>query len=317
MRTPGLRLPLRAASLLAAMWVAGGAGSLSAAEAVTAETLFSEGRGLMAEGRAADACPKFAASLQLDPALGTLLNLGDCYERTGKTASALAMFREAARVARASGDGRRAAEAEKRAAGLDRRVSKLTILAPASVPAGLVVRRGASLIEGGALGIPTPVDPGHHLIEAEAPGHVAWRTMIEVREDAAQVTVQIANLEPADTQRGDGQRSAALIVGGIGVAGVLAGSLLSLRATSKWQDVDSRCGDTPCASGTKQDMVDEATTDSKIATVTVGVGVVGLAAGCVLWWTAPARRESSTSTSLSVVPAVSSGAAGLSVQGGF
>jgi hypothetical protein len=31
----------------------------------------------------------------------------------------------------------------------------------------------------------------------------------------------------------------------------------------------------------------------------------------------PARREQSTSTSLSVVPAVRSGAAGVSVQGGF
>jgi len=50
--------------------------------------LFQKGVELMAIGKSAEACEKFDSSHQLDPALGTMLRLADCYERTGKTASA-------------------------------------------------------------------------------------------------------------------------------------------------------------------------------------------------------------------------------------
>ena len=76
----------------------GGANNRAAAEA-----LFNEGRSLVAGGHYSDACPKFEASQQLDPGLGTLLNLAECYEKLGKTASAWAEYREAIPLARASG----------------------------------------------------------------------------------------------------------------------------------------------------------------------------------------------------------------------
>src|SRR5687768_6154338 len=65
----------------------------------TAEALFAEGRRLMSSGDFKTACPKFAASQKLDPGLGTSLNLADCYEKSGKTASAWAEFRDAAAAA--------------------------------------------------------------------------------------------------------------------------------------------------------------------------------------------------------------------------
>ena len=43
-----------------------------------AETLFREGKALGTDGKIAEACPKFEASLELDRSLGTLLNLADC-----------------------------------------------------------------------------------------------------------------------------------------------------------------------------------------------------------------------------------------------
>src|SRR4051812_16548065 len=64
-----------------------------------AEALFDQGRRLLAAGNYAAACPKLEASNRLDPGIGTMLNLGDCYEKNGQTASGWAAFREAAAAA--------------------------------------------------------------------------------------------------------------------------------------------------------------------------------------------------------------------------
>src|SRR5579883_366085 len=55
---------------------------------ITATALFNEGRRLANQGRYNEACPKFAESQRLAPSGGTLMNLAECYERTGRTASA-------------------------------------------------------------------------------------------------------------------------------------------------------------------------------------------------------------------------------------
>src|SRR6188508_1232334 len=68
-----------------------------------AEALFIEGRRLVAEGKTAEGCAKFAESQALDPGVGTLLNLARCYERIGRTASAWTTYREAASRAQAAG----------------------------------------------------------------------------------------------------------------------------------------------------------------------------------------------------------------------
>src|SRR5262245_65102433 len=98
-----------------------------AADKTTAEALFAEGRRLMAAGKYARACPKLEASQKLDPGVGTLLNLADCYEKNGQTASAWAQFVEAASEARRLGDARREQAANARADALEPRLGRLTI----------------------------------------------------------------------------------------------------------------------------------------------------------------------------------------------
>ena len=56
----------------------------------TAQALFDEGKRLHKDKNFQEACPKFEASHRIDPGLGTLLYLGDCYEEIGRTASAWA-----------------------------------------------------------------------------------------------------------------------------------------------------------------------------------------------------------------------------------
>ena len=77
------------------------------AKKAAAQALFDEGKRLMDAGQFAQACPKFADSEKLDPGVGTLLNLGVCYEKNGQTASAWATYKEAASAAANAGEAAR------------------------------------------------------------------------------------------------------------------------------------------------------------------------------------------------------------------
>ena len=87
-----------------------------------AVALFEEGRTLMKAGKYDEACPKFEQSVAMMRSVGALLNLADCYDKEGKTASAWAGFRAAASAARDLHDPRDKV-ADARASALDSRVA--------------------------------------------------------------------------------------------------------------------------------------------------------------------------------------------------
>ncbi|HEX5098164.1 MAG TPA: hypothetical protein VFV94_01635, partial [Polyangiaceae bacterium] len=78
---------------------------VSAQDARAAAVLaYDQAEALMAAGKVAEACPRYAESQKLDPQLGTLLHLADCLEKKGQTASAWAAFRDASEIAEQRGD---------------------------------------------------------------------------------------------------------------------------------------------------------------------------------------------------------------------
>jgi len=174
-----------------------GAQGKSGGNRAAAEALFNQGRDLMTAGKFAEACPKFEASQQLDPGLGTMLNLAECYEKTGRTASAWAEYREAIPLARAAGSKARLDLATERAQALQDRLSTLTIRAMSGDDEGvhLEVRRDGVALQEAELGSPIPVDPGEHVVEAVAPGKQPWTSKVQVGGDAAKVSVEIPKLQ--------------------------------------------------------------------------------------------------------------------------
>src|SRR5215468_10313456 len=158
-----------------------------------AEQLFNQGRDLVKANQWAEACPKFEASLRYDPVLGTRLNLATCYEHIGKLASAWGLYRESVELAKKTGDTERAEYAQKQAAALEPRLPKLAISAPASPPAGFVVKRDETTVDAGALGTALYVDPGTHRVTASAPGFETFSVTVTLAEGKTE-TVAVPNL---------------------------------------------------------------------------------------------------------------------------
>jgi hypothetical protein len=177
-------------------WAAVATAAPTTQDKLAAEAVFDVARQLMRDGKTAEACPKFAESYRLDPAVGVLLYLADCHERTGKLASAWLTWREAAAAARAAGQLDREKLSLERATALEPKLTRIQIdVAAANAPAGLVVTRDGVELGSGLWGIPVPVDPGDHLIEAKAPGRKPWSKAVKLGDQPTSLAIQIPPLE--------------------------------------------------------------------------------------------------------------------------
>src|SRR5262245_57348440 len=126
-----------------------------AQDKAAAEALFDEGRKLMEAKNYAAACDKFERSQQIDPSVGTLLNLGACFEKLNKLASAWTRYREAGNLAAKTSDPRANVAAE-HARQLEPKVSRLTInVTDAAKVDGLEVSRDGVKVAAALYGSPS------------------------------------------------------------------------------------------------------------------------------------------------------------------
>jgi hypothetical protein len=274
------------------------------AESQAAEALFRQAKALMDKGEFAAACEKFAASQALEPGLGTLLYLGDCYERAGRFASALAIFREAAKLAEERGDATRLRLAQVRVSALEPRAPTLEIRnGPAPQAIELQVTVGGAPLARADLGRRVPRDAGRYEIRFSAPGYEPFVTNIELK-NADAVALNVPRLVPLTARTagadatfaehdepsgGSTQRTVAWIAGGTGAvllatAGVFAGLAASKNRDSKEDCVPAspnRCGTAGVG------LRDDARSLANVATVATVLGGVGLAGGLVLYFSAP------------------------------
>ena len=143
----------------------------AAAQSLAAEALFNEGRTLMDAGDYVHACPKLAESQRMDPGTGTLLNLGICYQKAGKTASAWGTFKEAAVLARRDNRADRVTYAQEQIALLEPGLSYLTVVvSDATKTIGLAVQVDGAALGEGAWGTAIPTDPGRTISKPQHRG---------------------------------------------------------------------------------------------------------------------------------------------------
>lgn len=161
-----------------------------------AQALFDEARTLSASGKHAEACPKLAESLRLDPSMGTRFYLAECLEHTGKLASAWTYYLEVADGARAAGQKDREKFAADRAEALRPRLPRLSIQVPKAARAagGLEIKRNGVVVGAAQWGVAIPIDLGPHAISARAPGKKAWATEVIAKQEGESLAIVVPAL---------------------------------------------------------------------------------------------------------------------------
>jgi hypothetical protein len=281
-----------------ALLAVGGPAAAQATDPVAAETLFDEGRRLMQAGSYAEACSKFEASQRLDPGVGTLLNLADCLERSGRTASAWSRFRETAAAAVAANQREREMVARRRVEALAPRLCRLRV-SPGD-PNQVVQRDGVAL-DRALWGEAVPVDPGRHEIVATAPGKRPWSSSVTV--DGAtcagtELSVDVPTLDedgsvspgsgpPTRQSRWGLQRELALGAGGAAVVAAGVATFLALDARSIYRSAQATCTPRGCA-----DLGSSAGPLADGATALFVTAGALAATGATLWLLAPSHAVS-------------------------
>jgi serine/threonine-protein kinase len=323
----------------------------SAQDKADAEALFNAGKAALAQNNFAEACPKLAESQKRDPAIGTALYLAECYERSGKMASAWALFHQAEDMANQRHDNR-APIAKARA---DRLVpSKLVVTTGADTP-GLEVRRDGERISSVQFGLATPVDGGRHVIVATAPGKKTFEWTGEVPEQRGMVTVTIPPLEaaqttpiatatvtvpnppvtatvtvpsvptttppPADSGSGGlgGGKIAGLVVGAVGLAVIGVGTTMGLVANGNYQATSSAPDNCTTAGCPTQAGANDRNSAKTLADLSTGVfigGSIALVGGLVLFLVLP-KPAKTTAARLTVTPLFDAQGGGAMLSGRF
>ena len=314
-----------------------GAALAAGGDEAAAEALFVEAKKLAGQKKYADACPKFAESNRLDRGAGTMIHLGDCYERNHQLASAWATYKEASSAAQALNRKDWEKLATQRATSLEPKLAHLTIKVESPVEK-LAVSRDGTDVSSASFGVPIPVDAGDHKIVATAVGFKTYTTTSTVAKDGQSAEVVVPRLEadpvaptaplapafvPAQTneeptaeKQPSSRRSIGFVVGGIGIAGIAVGAVTGLMAIGKKNDATAACPkDGACSNRSAVDSADSAKTLATVSTIGFIAGGALLVGGAVLVATAP--KHPKKQTGYRFVPSAGPTGAGLNVLGVF
>lgn len=282
----------------------------AANDTVAAREQLKIGYRLAQEDKCEEAVPHLQESLRLDPKAITLINLADCEERVGRLADALGHWVDARTRAQAEGSKPIAEEAESRAAALEPRLPKLTVVLAPDAPKDVVVERDGTVLRAASLGVALPVNPGAHAIVVKAPGRVDWDRKItlaereslrvEVRAGAADGARAAAPGAPAPRSeappspapaRSSPSRTLAWIGFGAAVPALAVGTVTGILAAGAAGDAARDCPGGAC-SGPKA--LEDAEAGKTMGTISTAAFIVGAAALAVGVYGLFARSDATT-----------------------
>lgn len=346
----------RALATAAILWLAAST-ARAQNDPAAAQALFDQAKELTRQGRLAEACATLQECNRLDPGIGTQFHLGDCYEQTGRAASAWAQFLGVASQARALGQVDRERAAQKSADRLEPRLPRLVVTVPeASKVPGLEIRRNGAVVGPAQWGTPVPVDPGEVEVIVTAPGRATLRQSLRLEEGNTATfsapTLVAETSQPAppgasspapapatasapppiapprlgpvtsDDAPATGSRNTGwvLTLAGAGVVGLGVGTTFAILAKNQADDSKANCfEDRPNeCSLVGVEQRNGAITKGNVATVATITGGVALAAAGVVWlFSGSWSEKKAQSSDFAATAAVAPGQAGVLVRGSF
>lgn len=309
------------------------------AEAVA---LFDQGIKDMKAGHLDKACAELSASLQLVKDSGTKGALARCHGRSGRVASAWALWRELADTAPTA---ELRTDAAAQAARLERRLPRYTLKLAGPTP-GLVVQVNGHDVAVD-LSVPVPVDPG--TISVTAVGRDGDRATTRswshdfTAIEGETVAIEIPALDPlpvpapprtappsrrlAPPPPGDSAELAAsrhrrhviaLVLGAVALGAAGGGTAFGLQARSHFDDAKRTCGGAinPCAADrvdAARAQVNDARSSALYANIAFGVAGAAAISAIIAWVTAPSLETAS----VAVAPSVGDRSVGLALSAAF
>jgi hypothetical protein len=306
----------------------------------TAQALFTDAKKLMAAGKYSDACPKLEESDHASPAIGTKFNLADCYEHTGRTASAWAGFLSVASAARNANQAAREKAARDRAKALEPKLSRISIVVQTPVD-GIEVKRDDESIGSAQWGEALPVDPGEHTLTAKATGKRPWKTIVDVATGPSTVKVIIPALDdepnpppaaaatapagstsspasppPAGESGGSSASTVGWVLLGVGAAAAIGGGVFWVLRSNDASQLQADCGPSGNNCNKPGDAADisNGKTYDVLAITLFAVGGAAMLGGAGLLIAGAGHHATATA---SLVPVAEPGGGGLLLRGTF
>lgn len=279
---------------------------MARADGSEADRLFEEGRALAKTGHYAEACDRFAKSLEIERTIGTELNLADCDQQLGHLREAWGLFVAAASEAEANSDAKRASFARERATALEPKMTSMVVrVAQPALPGLTLTISGRATPP--ALEIHELADPGVIDVIATAPGlpHVK-RTVTGAA--GATVVVEIPALDTSvptphppepdvavDGARDVGRVHLAYGLGAGGIASAITAGALTWISHSHYQTTANgmHCAMVPTGvscddTGTRE--IHDAQHLADIGTVFAITSGALIATAAIVYFTAPRER---------------------------
>ena len=218
-------------------------------------------------------------------------NIALCEERLGRLVAALGDYELAGADAQAQKADQVQQEVDSRLESLKARVPRVVVKRGAGADSATISLDGVSLGDS-VLNSPLPLDPGPHVVEAAGAGFLPFKQAFRVAEQETatiEVTLQLVPVKPpppvappppAPPQT---MRTAGFVVGGAGIASLLAsGAMFYLRHTTI-SDLDRQCGgDRSSCPDSARSTIDRGKLYTTLGNVTLAVGAAGLGVGAVL-----------------------------------